>query len=135
MRVKLTVNNKEIFSNYENVDYNNLNSIHNNSCMELYCDQNVLRFVPNNMLSIFFKEVCSKIRHGGQLIVCGYDLDKITLSYIHKYINEQEVSNLLGSSLGFYNCRMVEEELKTNGLIIEFMSISDNVFVVRSFRD
>jgi hypothetical protein len=135
MRVKLTVNNQEKFTNYENVDYNDLDSIYNNSCMELYCDQNVLRFVPNNMYGKFLKQICSKIRHGGKLIVCGYDLSKICLSYVHKSINEEEVSSLLGGSLGFYNCRMIEEELKANGLIIEFMNISDNIFVVRGIRE
>ena len=135
MKVKLTTNEKDEFVGYKNVYYENISEIINNSCFELYCGDEVLKKIPNNQFSTFIKNCCSKIRHGGVFLLTGPDISKLALSYIHKYISEENLSDIIGGSIGFYNCKIIEKELKNNNIKIHSMSISDNNFIVRGIRD
>ena len=135
MKVKLISEESGIFKNYTNVKTEDINNISNNSCFEIYCDENILKTITPEYFSKFINILVSKIRHGGKIIVCGYDLHKICLSYTHKYINENNVADFLKNSNGFYNCRMIENEIKANSLSIHSMSLVDNVFVVRGIRE
>ena len=134
MKTKLVKSESDNFIGYENVHYSNLQNINNNSCFELYIDSEIIKMVPNKVFSNFIQDCCNKIRLNGMLIITGVDIMNISLSYIHKYINEDYLSNFLNNSVGFYNCRLVEEEIKKNGLKIHSMSISDGVFIVRGIR-
>lgn len=135
MKVKLTINEKDEFVGYKNVYYENISEIITNSCFELYCGDEVLKRIPNNQFKGFIKNCCSKIRHGGVFLLTGPDISKLTLSYIHKYISEENLSDIIGGSIGFYNCKIIEKELKNNNIKIHSMSISDNNFIVRGIRD
>jgi len=134
MKTKLVKSELDSFVGYNNINYTKLSEINNHSCFELYIDDGILKMIPNELFSNFIKACCSKIRLNGMLILTGVDIMNISLSYIHKYIDEKYLSSCLSGSLGFYNCKVVEEEIKKNGLKIHSMSISDGVFVVRGIR-
>jgi hypothetical protein len=135
MKTKLVKSELDEFVGYNNIRYDKINDIDNNSCYELYIDSGILKLVPNKLFKDFIKTCCQKIRLNGILIITGVDIMNISLSYIHRYIDEEYLSNFLDNSIGFYNCRIVEEEIKKNGLKIHSMSISDNIFVVRGIRE
>lgn len=135
MKTKLVTSEEDSIIGYNNVMYDKFMDIDNNSCFELYIDNNVLKMVPNNVFKNFMKTCCQKIRMGGVIIIIGKDIMKISLSYIRREINEENLSELLFNSNGFYNCRLVEEEIKNNNIKIQSMSISDNNFIVRGIRE
>lgn len=135
MKTKLVKSELDEFVGYNNIRYDKIDNIDNNSCYELYIDSGILKLVPNKLFNNFIRTCCEKIRLSGMLIVTGVDIMNISLSYIHRYIDEEYLSNFIDNSAGFYNCRLVEEEIKKNGLKIHSMSISDNVFVVRGIRE
>lgn len=135
MKVKLTVNDKDEFVGYKNVNINNIDEIYDNSCFELYCDNSVLKLIHNDNFSEFIRKCCFKLRHSGIIYFHGIDINKVTISYIHRYIKENDLANLIGGSVGFYNCKVIETELKKNNIKIHSMSISGNSFIVRGIRD
>ena len=135
MKAKIINNVKESIIGYNNYNYKNLKEIDNNSCFEIIIENNVLGLINNNDFELFIQECCSKIRHGGSIIIEGVDFNKIAISYIHRYINEKDLSNILAGSFGFYNCRIVEEELKKNKLNIISMRIFETNFIVEGKRE
>lgn len=135
MKVKLTTSNQDEFVGYKNVNLTSMEEIYDNSCFELYIDNNVLKLVHNSNFSEFMKTCCSKLRHSGTIYLHGVDINRVALSYIHRCITENDLSDIIGSSIGFYNCRLIENELKKNNIKIHSMSISNNSFVVRGIRD
>lgn len=135
MKTKLITSESDTIVGYNNVMHDKFTVIDNSSCFELYIDNNVLKMVPNKNFKEFIKICCQKIRIGGTIIITGKDIMKISLSYIRREINEKDLSELLFNSSGFYNCRLIEEEIKNNNIKIHSMSISDNNFIVRGIRE
>lgn len=135
MKTKLISSKDDEFIGYRNIFYKDVDQIPNNSCFELYCGQEITKLILNDDFSRFMKTCCNKIRHQGVIVVCGPDFDQISLSYIYKRLNEKEISKFLSDSVGFYNCRLVEKELKNNRLKINAMAIENHNFFVRGFRE
>lgn len=135
MKVKLITKDADKIVNYQNVHINQLDSIYDNGCFEILCDHNVLKMVSPDQIEQLIQVLCSKLRHGGELIISGLDIDVATKQYQRKDFDISVFSKLLSSSLGFYNCRIIEEYIRTNGLDITSMSIQDSYFVVKGKRD
>lgn len=135
MKTKLITSEEDSITGYRNIHYEDFQEIDHNSCFELYVGHEVLKMIPNKAFSDFVQICRSKIRMDGMLIIAGRDIMKISLSYIHKSIDERILSDLLYGSNGFYNCRIAEEEIKKNGLKIHSMSIIDENFIVRGIRE
>lgn len=135
MKTKLITHEEDSIIGYNNVFYTALENINNNSCFELYCGPEVLKLISNTNFSSFIKNCCDKIRHQGSFIITCPDINNIALAYVYKNIGENDLCDLLAGSFGFYNCRMVEDEIKANGLKIHSMSIIDNNFVIRGIRE
>ena len=79
MKTKLVTSEEDSIIGYNNVMYDKFMDIDNNSCFELYVDNNVLKMVPNNVFKNFMKTCCQKIRMGGIIIITGKDIMKISL--------------------------------------------------------
>lgn len=135
MKTKLIIREENSIIGYNNIKYDQLNELDNNSLFELYIDNEILKAIPNKNFYSFIEICSSKIRLGGKLIVTGRDIMKISLCYIHRYINEEDLSELLSGNFGFYNCRIVEEAIKSNNLKIHSMFIDGNDFIVRGIRE
>ena len=71
MKTKLVTSEEDSIIGYNNVMYDKFMDIDNNSCFELYVDNNVLKMVPNNVFKNFMKTCCQKIRMGGIIIITG----------------------------------------------------------------
>lgn len=134
MKVKLITDDSQKIINYNNVNINNLNSIYDSGCFEILCDENILKIISPDQISDFFKILAGKLRHGGELIVSGLDIDVITKLYQRKDIDISQLSSVLSNSVGFYNCRMVEELIRDNNMDITSMSIVDGYFTVKGKR-
>ena len=135
MKVNIINNGDYFIENFDNVEVTDIAKLDDNCCFELHCDTHILKLVKNKSFSDFIRLLVSKLRRGGMVCISGVDMCSVTMSYVYKDINEEKLSELLSNSAGFYNCKMVEQELIANNLRIDSMNIKNNIFVVRAVRD
>ena len=134
MRVKLSLGNNE-FVGYKNLNpFTELKQLHDNSATEIYCDEEVLSKVANKEFDGFVSSLVSKLRRGGVIIFTSPDISHIALAYLNRRIQEQDLSNIVGESRGFYNCRLIENALRKLNIKIDSMSINNFYFNVKGVR-
>lgn len=134
MKVKLSLGNNE-FIGYRNINpFTELKHVHDNSATEIYCDQEVLSKVANSEFAGFINGLVSKLRRGGSIIFNAPDMSHIAMAYLHRKLDEAKLSEILGESRGYYNCRLIENALRGLNLKIDSMSINNFHFVVKGIR-
>lgn len=135
MKVKLSLGNSD-FVGYKNVNpFTELTELHNNSALEIYCDQEVLSKIANKEFPNFMNALVSKLRKGGSLIISGPDCGHAFMAYLHRTIDEEKLSELIQECRGYYNCRYIEDALRKLGIKIDSMSISNYYFHVKGTRE
>lgn len=135
MKVKLINKQEESFGGYENVFYQDIQTLDNNSCFEIYIDGNILKLIPNQQFDNFMQVCVSKLRKKGEISISGANSLSLFSALINRSIDENVLSEALGGSLGFYNSRIVGKKLKENNIKILSFSIFDNHFSVRGIRE
>lgn len=134
MRVKLSLGNSD-FIGFKNVNpFTELKELHDNSVNEIYLDQEVLSKILNSESKNFIQTLLSKLRRGGNIIITGPDCRHCFLAYSQGRLDEEKLSDLLGESRGFYNCKFIENILISLNIKIESMSISNYYFHIKGTR-
>ena len=134
MRIKLSLGNSD-FVGFKNVNpFTELKDVFDNSATEIYIDQEVLSKIENKNFKQFINAVLSKLRRNGTITITGPDCSHVFLKYLHRILKEEDVSELLRESFGFYNCKYVEDTLISLGIKIESMSINNYFYHVKGSR-
>ncbi len=111
MKVKLSLGESDIVG-YKNINpFTNLGDIHDNEAYEIYVSNDVLEAVTNFNFKEFVELLVSKLRLGGKIIFDGNDFYQCCVSYLNGSLSENDISLIFSGAKGFYNSRIIEDEL------------------------
>lgn len=135
MKLKLSIGQTD-FVGYKNANpfASDFKEIYDNSCMEIYCCEEVLSKVRNKDFDTFLDSILKKLRIGGEITFSSPDISDLNYAYVYRKIDENILSQLIGGHLGLYNCKLIENALRSKGLKIEQMSIQNYFFCIKASR-
>lgn len=128
MKVNLSLGKMDI-TGYKNINpFFNIDDIIDNSAYEIIVQEEVLKSIKNENITEFINLVYSKLRLGGTITFECIDIYQASVMYLNGSINEENLSELINNSSGFYTCKIIENELKKINLKIARISIHNNIY-------
>lgn len=99
MKINLVFDLKNSLSGYNNIDVGISGPTLDEVCEDAECTEivadDVVNYFPAEYVSIILDNWIKKLRHGGQLIVGGTDLNEVSRQFFNKNINLSETNILL----------------------------------------
>ncbi len=132
MKVRITLSKDEI-QGYENIKPDQLRSLIDNECKEIFCDS-VLKFISFDMIDVFLKDIATKLRYGGELIISDTDTNILIRLFIEREISEKELNQEMTPCYGIYNCKFIKDQLYNLNLKIQEAKINGKNFYIKAVR-
>lgn len=132
MKVRLTLSKEEI-QGYNNIKPDQLRALVDNECKEIFCD-NILKFISFDMIEVFFKDLLSKLRYQGELVISDIDTEILIRLFLEREIEEKDFNKEITPCYGFYNCKFIKDQLYNLGLKIEEAKIVGKSFYIKAVR-
>jgi len=90
---------------------------------ELIVLEDLIDFVPHNLVQKLINVVCSKLRKNGNISITGFDLGLITRYVLSGDINEEQYSEIISSRSSIHNTKTICNYLKDVNITIENATI------------
>jgi predicted SAM-dependent methyltransferase len=110
-----------------------LSSYSDNEC-ELILANEILDYVPLNMITECLKKIIRKLRLNGKLVVGGTDVRIFSRNIINNMISEQEASKMIGAKASMSSLITVAKLLQSFGLQVKSSNISGVHYEVVAVR-
>lgn len=107
--------------------------VYDGECEEIYAPHFLDR-VESKELNSLLLLFCSKIEHGGKLIVGGTDLIELTKNIMNFTLNHETANQLIYSKNGLHSLNLVTNILLENNMQIVKKQINGLSFLVEATR-
>ena len=145
MKLYLHVN-KEPLTGYNNINLitdtinmQNLDHLCEKAeCIELILD-NVLSYIPLKTLENFLKNLITRLRYNGKLIITDFNLDSVIDKYSNGVISMYELNDKLFDSRtsakrSGFTIQYIENIIKSSNISIESIQLNDDSFMIIAKR-